>query len=441
MLKITDLRGTTPSTAGLRAALPRGGTDVASVLPTVAPIVEAVRQGGAAAALDYGERFDAIRPTSVRVPPGVIREAADSLSPEVRAALEESITRIRKVHAEQKPASHTTTLASGATVTEVFRPVERVGLYVPGGKAVYPSSVLMNVIPAQEAGVSSLVVATPPQAEFGGWPHPTTLAACHLLGVDEVWAVGGAQAVALLAYGDESDELLPVDMVTGPGNIFVAAAKRLVNGTVGIDSEAGPSEIAVLADDTADAVQVAYDLISQAEHDQLAASVLITDSEELARAVDAEIERRYTVTLNAERVREALEGRQSGIVLVDDLSAGIAAADAYAAEHLEIHTRDAREVAERVTHAGAVFVGAYSPVPLGDYAAGSNHVLPTSGTARFNPGLSTHTFLRPVNLIEYDREALEEIGPHIITLADAEALPAHGEAIRARFEDLPTGEK
>ena len=441
MLKITDLRGTTPSTAGLRAALPRGGTDVASVLPTVAPIVEAVRQGGASVALDYGERFDSVRPTSVRVPAEVIRDAADTLSTEVRAALEESISRIRTVHAEQKPASHTTTLADGATVTEVFRPVERVGLYVPGGQAVYPSSVLMNVIPAQEAGVSSLVVATPPQPEFGGWPHPTTLAACHLLGVDEVWAVGGAQAVALLAHGDESADLVPVDMVTGPGNIFVAAAKRLVNGTVGIDSEAGPSEIAVLADDTADAVQVAYDLISQAEHDQLAASVLITDSEEFARAVDTEIERRYTVTLNAERVREALEGAQSGIVLVDDLAAGIAAADAYAAEHLEIHTRNAREVAERITHAGAVFVGAYSPVPLGDYAAGSNHVLPTSGTARFNPGLSTHTFLRPVNLIEYDRDALQEIGPHIIALADAEALPAHGEAIRARFEDLPTGGK
>lgn len=441
MLKITDLRGTTPSTAGLRAALPRGGTDVASVLPTVAPIVEAVRQGGASVALDYGERFDSVRPTSVRVPAEVIRDAADTLSTEVRAALEESISRIRTVHAEQKPASHTTTLADGATVTEVFRPVERVGLYVPGGQAVYPSSVLMNVIPAQEAGVSSLVVATPPQPEFGGWPHPTTLAACHLLGVDEVWAVGGAQAVALLAHGDESADLVPVDMVTGPGNIFVAAAKRLVIGTVGIDSEAGPSEIAVLADDTADAVQVAYDLISQAEHDQLAASVLITDSEEFARAVDTEIERRYTVTLNAERVREALEGAQSGIVLVDDLAAGIAAADAYAAEHLEIHTRNAREVAERITHAGAVFVGAYSPVPLGDYAAGSNHVLPTSGTARFNPGLSTHTFLRPVNLIEYDRDALQEIGPHIIALADAEALPAHGEAIRARFEDLPTGGK
>lgn len=441
MLKITDLRGTSPSTAGLRAALPRGGTDVAAVLPTVAPIVEAVRVGGATAALDYGEQFDGVRPSEVRVEASALSDAASKLEPQVRTALEESILRIRKVHAQQKPASHTTTLGDGATVTEVFLPVERVGLYVPGGQAVYPSSVLMNVIPAQEAGVSTLVVATPPQAEFGGLPHPTILAACHLLGVEEVWAVGGAQAVALLAYGDEAENLSPVDMVTGPGNIFVTAAKRLVNGTVGIDSEAGPSEIAVLADDSADPVQVAYDLISQAEHDQLAASVLITDSEELARAVDAEIDRRYTVTLNAQRVREALEGQQSGIVLVDDLEAGIAAADAYAAEHLEIHTRNARKIAERITHAGAIFVGAFSPVPLGDYSAGSNHVLPTSGTARFSPGLSTHTFLRPVNLIEYDRDALAEIGPHIIALADAEALPAHGEAIRARFEDLPAGEK
>ncbi|AKK11422.1 histidinol dehydrogenase [Corynebacterium uterequi] len=410
------------------------------MLPTVQPIVEDVRSRGAEAALEYGERFDHIRPESVRVPAEVVSAAVDTLSPEVTRALEEAMARIRTVHREQKPADHTTTLAPGATVTEKFLPVERVGLYVPGGQAVYPSSVLMNVIPAQEAGATSLVVASPPQAEHGGWPHPTILAACHLLGVDEVWAVGGAQAVALLAYGDDAADLVPVDMITGPGNIFVTAAKRLVNGVVGIDAEAGPTEIAILADETADPVHVAYDLISQAEHDQLAASVLITDSEDLARAVDAEVSARYTVTRNAERVEVALTGRQSGIVLVDDLQAGIAAADAYAAEHLEIHTRDARAVAERITHAGAIFVGTYAPVPLGDYAAGSNHVLPTSGTARFAAGLSTHTFLRPVNLIEYDRAALANIGPHIVALADAEALPAHGEAIRARFSDSPESE-
>ncbi|MDR7329691.1 histidinol dehydrogenase [Corynebacterium guangdongense] len=438
MLTTIDLRGHAPSKSELRRVLPRGGTDVNAVIPTVAPIVEAVREGGAAAALDYGEKFDHVRPEAVRVPREVIAAAVDTLDAEVIDALRESIARIRKVHAEQKPTPHTTTLGQGATVTEVHIPIDRVGLYVPGGQAVYPSSVLMNVIPAQEAGVGSLLVATPPQAEFAGQPHPTILAACHLLGVEEVWAVGGAQAVALMAYGDDAEDLEPVDIITGPGNIFVTAAKRLVNGVVGIDAEAGPSEIAVLADDTADAVMVAYDLISQAEHDQLAASVLITDSEEFARAVDREIDERYTVTLNAERVKEALTGQQSGIVLVDDMEAGIAVADAYAAEHLEIHTRSAREVAERIRHAGAIFVGNYSPVPLGDYAAGSNHVLPTSGTAAFSSGLSTHTFLREVNLIEYDEVALKEIAPHVIALADAEALPAHGEAIRARFESLPT---
>lgn len=435
MLKVTDLRGRTPSTSELRRVLPRGGTDVNAVLPTVTPIVEDVKQHGAAKALEYGQKFDGITPESVRVPQDVIDNALETISDEVRDALQQAIQRIRKVHADQKPEPHTTELGPGATVTEKFIPIDRVGLYVPGGEAVYPSSVLMNVIPAQEAGASSMVVCTPPQEKFGGWPHPTILAACKLLGVDELWAVGGAQAVALMAYGDDEHDLEPVDIITGPGNIFVTAAKRLVNGVVGIDAEAGPSEIAVLADDSADPINAAYDLISQAEHDLLAASVLITDSEELAEQVNAEIEARYTVTLNADRVKAALTGEQSGIVLVDDLEAGIAVADAYAAEHLEIHTRNAREVAEQITHAGAIFVGEYSPVPLGDYAAGSNHVLPTSGTARFSAGLSTHTFLREVNLIEYNKDALAEIGPHIIVLSEDEQLPAHGEAIKARFEE------
>lgn len=438
MLNVIDLRGRRATTSELRRALPRGGVDVNAVLPTVAPIVEAVRERGASAALEYSQQFDAVTPSSVKVPAEVIQTAVDTLDEVVRSGLNEAIRRVRAVHADQKPQPHTTTLATGATVTEVFLPIERVGLYVPGGKAVYPSSVIMNVVPAQEAGSTSLVVASPPQADHDGWPHPTILAACHLLGVDEVWAVGGAQAVALLAYGDDEADLTPVDLVTGPGNIFVTAAKRLVQGVVGIDAEAGPSEIAILADDTADPVYLAYDLISQAEHDDLAASVLITDSPELANAVDKEIDERYTVTRNADRVAQALQGQQSGIVLVDDLEQGIAVADAYAAEHLEIHTTNARQVAERIRHAGAIFVGAYSPVPLGDYAAGSNHVLPTSGTARFSAGLSTHTFLRPVNLIEYDRVALKEIGPHVIALADAEDLPAHGESIRARYEVLPT---
>ena len=320
-------------------------------------------------------------------------------------------------------------------MTEEFRPIERVGLYVPGGKAVYPSSVIMNAVPAQEAGAESLVVASPPQKEFGGLPHPTVLAVCQMLGVDEVWAVGGGQAIALMAYGDDDVELAPVDMITGPGNIFVTAAKRLVRGVVGTDAEAGPTEIAILADDTANPVYVAYDLISQAEHDPMAASVLITTSDNLAQRVKTEVEARYSATANAERAAEALGGQQSGIVLVDSLDAAIAVANAYAAEHLEIHTAEPEAVAGRIKHAGAIFVGDFAPVPLGDYAAGSNHVLPTSGTARFSGGLSTHTFLRSVNLIAYDRAALEEIAPHVIAFAEAERLPAHGEAIRARLEE------
>ena len=446
MLNRIDLRGRPLGGAELRRVLPRGATDVDSVLDTVRPVVEAVRERGAEAALEYGERFDGVRPESVRVPASAIAEAEASLDPEVRRALLEAIRRTRLVHAAQKPAEHTTEVAPGGLVTERWLPVERVGLYVPGGKAVYPSSVVMNVVPAQEAGVGSLVVSSPPQADFGGRPHPTVLAACALLGVDEVWAVGGAQAVALMAYGDpapaEGGTLEPVDIVTGPGNVFVTAAKRLCRGVVGIDAEAGPTEIAVLADDSADPVHVAYDLISQAEHDPDAASVLVTDSPEFADRVDAEVERRHTVTVNAERVREALQGAQSGIVLVDDLEAGLAVVDAYAAEHLEVQTRDAAAVAGRVRNAGAVFVGAWSPVPLGDYAAGSNHVLPTSGSARHSSGLGVHTFLRSVHVVEYSEPALKDVAGAVVALADAERLPAHGEAVRARFEDLsaPTGE-
>lgn len=436
MLNVIDLRGHRPSTSELRRALPRGGTDIQSVLPVVQPLVDDVRLRGAQAALEYGEKFDRVRPDSVKVPAEVIAAALENLEPQVREALEESISRVRKVHSEQVPVGHTTELSAGGTVTEKFMAVDRVGLYVPGGNAVYPSSVIMNVVPAQEAGASTMVVASPPQEQFGGWPHPTILAACSLLGVDEVWAVGGGQAIALLAYGDDAAQLEPVDMITGPGNIYVTAAKRLVRSVCGIDSEAGPTEIAILADATANPVWVAYDLISQAEHDVMAASVLITDSVELAEAVKKEVEERYSVTLNSERVAEALKGQQSGIVLVDDLEMGIAVAEAYAAEHLEIHTENAREVAERIRHAGAIFVGGFSPVPLGDYSAGSNHVLPTSGSARYSSGLSTHTFLRAVNLIEYDEAALKEISGTVIALADAEQLPAHGEAIKARFEDL-----
>ncbi|GAA3863953.1 histidinol dehydrogenase [Saccharothrix violaceirubra] len=436
MLNRVDLRGRVPSPAELRAALPRAEVDVDTVLHQVRPIVEAVRDRGVEAALEYTERFDRVRPESVRVPVTELGAALEALDPEVREALEESITRARRVHADQRRTDVTTQVVPGGTVTERWVPVARVGLYAPGGLAVYPSSVVMNVVPAQIAGVESLVVCSPPQAEFGGRPHPTILAAAALLGVTEVWAVGGAVAVSLLAHGGvdtDGSELAPVDLVTGPGNIYLTAAKRLLRGLIGIDSEAGPTEIAILADDTADAGHVAADLISQAEHDPLAASVLVTTSEELADAVDTELDRRSAATKHAERVRTALRGRQSGTVLVSTVDDGLRVVDAYAAEHLEIQTADARTVAARVRAAGAVFVGAHSPVSLGDYCAGSNHVLPTGGCARHSSGLSVQTFLRGIHVVDYSEDALREVAAKVVALANAEDLPAHGEAVTARF--------
>ncbi|GGL03722.1 histidinol dehydrogenase [Nocardia jinanensis] len=434
-----DLRGRTPTTAQLRTALPRGGVDVDSVLHQVRPMVEAVRDRGAAAALEFGAKFDGVTPESVRVPADRLAAALAELDPAVRAALEVAIERTRVVHADQRRTDTTTEVVPGGTVTERWVPVERVGLYVPGGNAVYPSSVVMNVVPAQAAGVDSLVVASPPQQQFGGLPHPTILAAARLLGVEEVWAVGGAQAVALLSYGGtdtDGADLLPVDLITGPGNIYVTAAKRLCRGLVGIDAEAGPTEIAVLADATADPVHVAADLISQAEHDVLAASVLVTDSPELADAVDAALTAQLTLVKHAERVTTALAGTQSGTVLVDDIDQGLRVVNAYAAEHLEIQTADAADVAARVRSAGAIFVGPYAPVSLGDYCAGSNHVLPTAGCARHSSGLSVQTFLRGIHVVEYSESALKDVAGHVVALADAEDLPAHGQAVRARFEAL-----
>jgi len=436
MLRRIDLRDSVPPPAALRAILPRADVDVDAVTHQVAPIVDAVAERGVAAVLDYTERFDKVRPATVRVPAAELARAAAELDPAVRAALTEAIDRVRRVHADQRRTDVTTQVVPGGTVTERWVPVARVGLYAPGGLAVYPSSVVMNVVPAQIAGVESLVVCSPPQAEFGGLPHPTILAAAALLGVTEVWAVGGAQAVALLAYGGtdtDGAELTPVDLVTGPGNIYLTAAKRLLRGTIGIDAEAGPTEIAVLADDTADPVHVAADLISQAEHDTLAASVLVTTSTTLADAVDAELARQVTATKHTERIATALRGQQSGCVLVSDVDAGLRVVDAYAAEHLEIQTADARAVAGRVRNAGAVFVGAYAPVSLGDYCAGSNHVLPTGGCARHSSGLSVQTFLRGIHVIDYSEDALRDVADRVVALANAEDLPAHGQAVTARF--------
>ncbi|GAA2352923.1 histidinol dehydrogenase [Streptomyces violaceusniger] len=434
MISRIDLRGAAFPEGGIdRDLLPRAELDVEAALEKVRPICDDVRHRGTAALIDYARRFDGVTIERVRVPAEALRRALAELDPAVRAALEESIRRARLVHREQRRTDHTTQVVPGGTVTERWVPVERVGLYVPGGRSVYPSSVVMNVVPAQEAGVASMAVASPPQAEFGGLPHPTILAACALLGVDEVYAAGGAQAVAMFAYGTE--DCRPVSMVTGPGNIWVAAAKRLLKGRIGIDAEAGPTEIAILADATADPVHVAADLISQAEHDPLAASVLVTDSEELAAAVEKELEVQVGATKHvADRIAPALAGRQSGIVLVDGLEQGLAVVDAYAAEHLEIQTQDAAAVAARVRNAGAIFVGAYAPVSLGDYAAGSNHVLPTGGCACHSSGLSVQSFLRGIHVVDYTRDALAEIAGHVVTLAEAEDLPAHGAAVKARFD-------
>ncbi|MCK0092827.1 histidinol dehydrogenase [Rhodococcus sp. HNM0563] len=439
MLARTDLRGRTPTTAELRGALPRGGVDVDAVLHHVRPVVDDIRDRGAEAALDYCEKFDGVRPDSVRVPAAELEGALAEIDPAVRAALEVAIERTRKVHADQRRADTVTEVVPGGTVTERWVPVDRVGLYVPGGNAVYPSSVVMNVVPAQAAGVESLVIASPPQKNFGGLPHPTILAAAALLGVDEVWAVGGGQGIALLSYGGtdtDGAELAPVDMITGPGNIYVTAAKRLCRSVVGIDAEAGPTEIAILADHTADAVHVAADMISQAEHDVMAASVLVTTSPALADAVDAALAAQLELTKHRERVATALSGSQSGIVLVDDIAQGLSVVNAYAAEHLEIQTEDAAGVAAQVRAAGAIFVGPWAPVSLGDYCAGSNHVLPTAGCARHQSGLSVQTFLRGIHVVEYDEAALKDVSGHVITLANAEDLPAHGEAVRLRFEAL-----
>jgi histidinol dehydrogenase len=431
VLRRLDL--TAASSADLRRALPRARVDVHAAVAAVTPVVEDVAARGYAAAREATLRFDGVDVPDPRVPADALTAAADALDPAVRAALTESIRRARIVHEAQRRRVTDVQVVPGGTVTERWVPVRRVGLYVPGGLAVYPSSVVMNVVPAQVAGVESIAVFSPAQKEFGGRPHPTILAACALLGVDEVYAVGGAQAVALAAYGARDAGIEPVDVITGPGNVYVAAAKRLVRGIVGIDAEAGPTEIAVLADATADPVHVAADLISQAEHDTLAASVLVTDSVELADAVDAEVERQVALTKHLDRVREALSGEQSATVIVRDLEQGLAVVDEYAAEHLEVITVDARQWAERVRNAGCIFVGPHAPVSLGDYCAGSNHVLPTGGTAHHASGLSVQSFLKGVHLVEYSAGALAEVAPHVLALADAEDLPAHGAAVAARL--------
>ncbi|MER8070824.1 histidinol dehydrogenase [Streptomyces sp. NPDC094034] len=436
MISRIDLRGDTlPEGGDLRDLLPRAEFDVEAALEKVRPLCEDVRHRGTAALIESAEKYDGVTLERVRVPEKALVEALEALDPAVRAALEESIRRARLVHRAQRRSAHTTQVVPGGTVTEKWVPVGRVGLYAPGGRSVYPSSVIMNVVPAQEAGVESIALASPAQKEFGGLPHPTILAACALLGIDEVYAAGGASAVAMFAYGVPGpDGCAPAHMVTGPGNIWVAAAKRYFTGRIGIDAEAGPTEIAILADATADPVHVAADLISQAEHDPLAAAVLVTDSAELADAVERELATQVAATRHIDdRVVPALSGRQSAIVLVDSVEDGLLVVDAYGAEHLEIQTADAAALAARVRNAGAIFIGPYAPVSLGDYCAGSNHVLPTGGCACHSSGLSVQSFLRGIHIVDYSEEALAEVAHHVVTLAEAEDLPAHGAAIKARF--------
>jgi histidinol dehydrogenase len=433
MIRRVDLRGSRLTKAGYQRLLPRATLDINQAMKTVEPILARVKNGSISDLLDLSFEFDGVRPPALRVSQRDLDQALNNLDPAVRTALELSIERIRKVHNDQRRKEVTTTVVDGGIVTERWIPVDRVGLYVPGGRAVYPSSVMMNVIPAQIAEVASIAVASPPQKEFDGLPHPTILATCALLGINEVYAIGGAQAIALFAYGME-EICEKCDLVTGPGNIYVAAAKRALRGVIGIDSEAGPTEIAILADSSADPVHIAADLISQAEHDVIAAAVLVTDSQELAEAVEIELNRQVPLTKHAERIRTALAGVQSAIALVDDITQGLDVVNAYAAEHLEIQTRDARTVSAKVRNAGAVFIGAFTPVSLGDYSAGSNHVLPTGGCACHSSGLSVATFLRGLHFIEYDEKAFRDIAPTVITLAEAEDLPAHGQAMSARLD-------
>jgi len=434
VIRTVDLRGKALTKAGYNAELPRAALDIAQAMAVVEPILRRVKIGGESELIKLAQEFDGVTPTSIRVPQNALDSALASLDPAIRAALELSIERVRKVHNDQVRVDKTTTVVDGGSVTEKWIPVDRVGLYVPGGRAVYPSSVVMNVVPAQIAKVSSIAVASPPQKECAGLPHPTILATCALLGITEVYAVGGAQAIAMFAYGVEG-LCEKTDLVTGPGNIYVAAAKRALRGVIGIDSEAGPTEIAILADSSARASDVAADLISQAEHDVIAAAILVTDSLELAKGVEAELKIQVGKTKHKERITAALSGIQSAIVLVDNVKQGIDVVNAYAAEHLEIQTKNARDDAAKIRNAGAVFIGRFSPVSLGDYSAGSNHVLPTGGCACHSSGLSVQTFLRGLHFIEYSEKAFTDLVPTVVTLANSEDLPAHGQAMTIRLEN------
>ncbi|WP_144796703.1 histidinol dehydrogenase [Microbacterium paludicola] len=438
-MRTIDLRGRRLSPADMLAAVPRAAQARAEALETAARIVDGVRTGGEAALRDQAERFDRVTGHDIRVPEAHIAEALAALTPQIRTALEEAIRRVRQASAAQVPETRVTQIGDGALITQRWQPVNRVGVYIPGGKAVYPSSVIMNVVPAQVAGVTEIALASPPQADQGGRVHPVILAAAGLLGITEIYAMGGAGAIGAFAWGVSDLDLDPVDVISGPGNNYVASAKRAVAGVVGTDSEAGATEILIVADSSANARLVAADLVSQAEHDEQASAVLVTDDADLAQRVAVEVSARAETSLHRERIGVALSGPQSAIVLVDDRAMAAAFSNAYAPEHLELHLEDAQEAAAAFTSAGAIFVGEQTPVSLGDYMAGSNHVLPTGGQARYAPGLGAYTYLRPQQVISYDHAALAAVREGIVALSNVEVLPAHGEAVEARFQDDAQG--
>jgi histidinol dehydrogenase len=434
-LRIVDLRAKSFDSALANQLVPRASIDITKAIEQIIPLLDDVRKNGQDAVVRVTLERDGVDPRPILVTQEELDRAVAELNPQLRKAIEESIERVFKVSRANMPQNTSVKLAEGANVHQRWQPVDSVGLYVPGGKAVYPSSVIMNVVPAQVAGVKRLALASPAQKDFNGRPHPTVLATAALLGVKNVYCMGGPAAIAAFAFGLPQINFEPVNLVTGPGNIYVAAAKRALRGTIGIDSEAGTTEILVLADSSANARYIAYDLVSQAEHDEAAASVLVTDSVELANAVINELTDLVAATASSERVRTALEGQQSAVVLVDNMSDGVKFTNFYATEHLELHTEDNKSTLSQITNAGAIFLGDYSPVSLGDYLAGSSHVLPTGQQAKFGSGLGVHSFLRPQQVIDYDRVGLRSVAELVADFADAEGLPAHGEAVTARFSD------
>jgi len=434
LIRFLDLREQVISAAHIEQELPRAAMDLSTAIEVIRPLIERIRTTGASAIEEIASEIDGIDVSPIRVSEIELSTALAELDAELKASLEVAIERVKKVSIASKPQDFSTSLAVGANVSQRWQPIDSVGLYVPGGKAVYPSSVVMNVVPALVAGVKQIAIATPGQAAFGGRPHPTVLATAALLGVKDVYTIGGPAAVIAFAYGVPEIGLKPVQLVTGPGNVYVAAAKRLLRGVIAIDSEAGPTEIIIIADISANAAYVAADLISQAEHDEQAAAILVTDSSELIEKVRLQIELQVAKSANKSRILAALAGQQSALVLVSSLSDAVSVSNIYATEHLSIQTSQNAALAKDISNAGAIFLGSYSPVSLGDYLAGSNHVLPTGGQAKFGSGLGVHTFLRAQQVVEYSETGLSEVANNVVSIANSEGLEAHGEAIKIRFQ-------